>query len=163
MKTLFLLRHAKSSWGDERLSDIDRPLNERGRVAAPFMGTLMKQHGYVPTVVLCSPAVRTRQTAELVKGAAGSAADIRFDGRIYEASAMDLRQVVSELDDTAETVMVVGHNPGCEGFLGYLTGQIEPMPTATLAAVLLDIDRWCKVTANTGKLIAIHRPRDEMR
>ena len=162
MKTLFLLRHAKSSWTDPGLADLDRPLNERGIRTAPFMGELMKSSGLEPAVILSSPAVRARETAEAVKSA-GLGAEIRIEHQIYEASPHSLSQVVSELDDTHDSAMLVGHNPGMEGFIRYLTGQLEPMPTAALAVIELNIDEWSAVKDGCGELQKVYRPKEEMK
>jgi len=163
MKTIYVLRHAKSSWEDESLSDFERPLNERGTKAAPFMGELMTRRGYSPAVVISSPAKRAATTAELVKESGGIEAEVRLDHRIYEASPNTLRTVVAELDDSYDSVMVVGHNPGMEGFVRYLSGRIEPMPTAALAVIELAVDSWKDLDADSGKIIEIIRPKDEMR
>jgi phosphohistidine phosphatase len=163
MKTLYLLRHAKSSWDNSALSDFDRPLNDRGLKTAPFMGEVMTGRGYVPSVVVSSPAMRAKTTAELVTKSADFGAQIILDDRIYEASPNTLRTVVSELDDTDTSVLVVGHNPGMEGFIRYLTGNLEPMPTAALAVIELDIDTWAQITSDTGTLGEIIRPKDELK
>lgn len=162
MKLLFILRHAKSSWTDTSLSDFERPLNERGLNTAPFMGELLARRSYVPDLIVSSPAKRASQTATLIKEAAGFNSEIRFDERIYEASPQTLRQVISELDDSLGTAMLVGHNPGIEGFIRYLTKKIEPMPTAALAVIKLKIDGWSEADADSGKLVEIIRPKDEL-
>lgn len=162
MKTLLLLRHAKSSWDDPALADFDRPLNERGRRAAPFMGGLLRREGLVPDVVVSSPAVRAKQTAEAVIAAGGFDAAVVFEESIYEASPNALREAVAAIDDAAATAMLVGHNPGIEGFIRYLTGEIEPMPTAAVAVVSLDIESWADATDNCGTLNMVLRPRDLM-
>ena len=161
MKTLYILRHAKSSWDDLDLADFDRPLNPRGLLAAPFMGELIATRGFVPSIILCSPARRARQTAELVKDQAALDANIKFDERIYEASPQGLRQVVSELHDSMEAAMVVGHNPGMEGFVRFLTGETETMPTAALAVITLDIDSWQVLNDGCGVLNSVYRPKEE--
>ena len=135
MKTLYVLRHAKSSWAEVEMSDFDRPLNDRGKKAAAFMGGLMSQKGYEPYVILSSPAVRAKTTAEIVKKAGKLDGELRSEHRIYEASPPTLKQTVADLDDAYPTALVVGHNPGIEGFINYLTGQLEPMPTAALAVI----------------------------
>src|SRR5688572_19085866 len=112
MKTLYVLRHAKSSWNDPHLSDFDRPLNDRGERTAPFIGKLMRDRGLIPDVVISSPARRALETAKLVREAAGIEPDILFDERIYEASPQALRQVAAEADDLLASIMLVGHNPG---------------------------------------------------
>lgn len=163
MKIFYLLRHAKSSWDDASLADFDRPLNERGERTAPFMGKVMNGRGYIPATVVSSPARRAASTAVLVKEAAGFNADIRYDDRIYEASPNTLRHVASELNDGFDSALLVGHNPGIEDFIRYLTGDLEPMPTAALAVIELSIDSWSKINSNTGKLAEIIRPKDEMK
>ncbi|MEP6787304.1 MAG: histidine phosphatase family protein [Acidobacteriota bacterium] len=160
MKTLFILRHAKSSWSEPDLSDFERPLNERGTKAAPFMGKLMANKGYAPSVVLSSPAVRAKNTAILVKDSGGFDAELRFDDRIYEASPQGLRSVVSELDDKYSSALLIGHNPGIEGFIRFLTGTIEPMPTAALAVIELQIDKWGETADGCGELQKIFRPKE---
>lgn len=163
MKILFLLRHAKSSWDDASLADFDRPLNDRGKSAAPFMGEVMVGREYSPAVIVSSPANRAATTAKLVKDAAGLSGDISFDDRIYEASPNTIRQVISELHDTIDSAMVVGHNPGMEDLIRYLTGEVESMPTAALAVIELDIRSWQEVTSDCGTLVEIIRPKDEQK
>lgn len=163
MKKLFILRHAKSSWSDASLADFDRSLNEWGQNAAPFMGEVIARKGFLPDVILSSPANRAISTARLVKDASGTNAEIRLDERIYEASPQTLRQVAADIDDEYDSAMIVGHNPGMEGFIRLLTGSIEPMPTAALAVIKLDIDRWNKITPNSGGIEMIIRPKEEMR
>lgn len=163
MKTLYVLRHAKSSWDDKDLADFDRPLNERGKVAAPFMGRVMRDNALAPRLILSSPAVRARETARLVKEAAGLDAEIKHNERIYEASPQTLKHVASSIDDRFESAMLVGHNPGMEGFVHFLTGEQQSMPTASLAVIDLDIAGWDQIGKGTGKLRRIIRPRDEMK
>ncbi len=162
MKTLYLLRHAKSSWDDVRLSDFERPLNERGLQSAPFMGELMRVRGLEPEVIVSSPAMRARQTAGLVADAAKLRGEILFDERIYEASPQRLLDTVSGIDDRYESAMIVGHNPGIEGFIRYLTGEIQPMPTAALAVIKLDAEKWADMSEGVGRLAGIIRPKEEI-
>ena len=163
MKTLYVLRHAKSSWDDRDLADFDRPLNDRGKTNAPFMGEVMKQNGFAPEVIFSSPAVRARETARLVKESAELDAEIKHNERIYEASPRTLSQVASSIDDRFASAMIVGHNPGMEGFVRLLTGQLESMPTAALAVIDLDILGWEQIGETTGLLRQIIRPKDELK
>lgn len=163
MKTLFVLRHAKSSWDDSSLADFDRPLNDRGKTAAPFMGGIMAERDLHPDVILSSPAVRARETASLVKKAGKLDAEIRFEERIYEASPPTLKQVVAGIDDEFRSAMIVGHNPGMEGFIRLLTGRLEAMPTAALAIIDLDIARWEDINTDRGTLRQVIRPKDEVK
>lgn len=163
MKTLFIMRHAKSSWDEASLADFDRPLNDRGLRTAPFMGELMASKQIRPDLVLSSPAKRAMQTAMLFKESAALNCPVEFSEKIYEATPLTLVGVVSELSDEYSSVLIVGHNPGMEGFIRYLTGRIEPMPTAALAMIELDTANWSDLTGETGRLIAVYRPKDEMK
>jgi phosphohistidine phosphatase len=162
MKRLFILRHAKSSWTDASLSDFERPLNGRGQKGAPFIGDLMRSRGLDPAVVVSSPAERAKQTSILVRDAGGFSCELRFDARIYEASPQRLLEVVSEIDDLKPSAMLVGHNPGIEGFIYYLTGAMEPMPTAALAVIDLEVEKWNEIVEGSGKVEVVIRPKDEM-
>ena len=151
MKTLYVLRHAKSDWNDASLTDFERPLNERGVHAARKMGAFMQQRGIVPDLIISSPARRARETAQIVKDAAGIAAEIRFEPRIYEAGVGDLMEIVSQVENDCEKLLIVGHNPGFEQFVGSLTGEFQPMPTAALAEIELPIENWSE-TMRGGQL-----------
>lgn len=163
MKTLYVLRHAKSSWDNSGLADFDRPLNARGRSAAPFMGQVMKREGIVPGLILSSPAVRARETAELAKNSAGLTAEVKLKKKVYEASPETLRQILASLEDSLDSAMIVGHNPGMEGLVRLLTGRSETMQTATLAIIDLDIAGWDAIgSPSSGSLRKMIRPKDEM-
>jgi phosphohistidine phosphatase len=160
MKTLLLLRHAKSSWSDPAMRDFDRTLNERGLKAAPLMGEFIKQQGIKPDLIISSPAERARQTMELVKQSAGLNSEIRFDERIYEASVGRLMQIVSGFGERANEVLLVGHNNGLENLLARLTGEDKRMPTAALARISLPIDNWSDVYEIQGQLNLFVKPKD---
>ncbi len=156
------MRHAKSSWTDPSLSDFERPLNERGRRAAPFMGGVLKREGLIPDHIICSPAKRTKETAELVQAAVELDLEIGHDARIYEATAGELIEVVSEMPETASRALLIGHNPSSEQFVQIITGAIEAMPTAALAVIDLDIGSWAEIAPGKGKLRRLFRPKEEM-
>jgi phosphohistidine phosphatase len=162
LKTLLLLRHAKSSWADPALDDHQRPLNERGRRDAPRMGDLVREYRLSPDIIVSSDAVRARQTAEAVAEAAGCAAKILFDPRLYHASPASIVAVLQTVPDAkARTVMIVGHNPGLEGLIAKLTAEHPDLPTAALAQVVLPIVRWRDLEVSTGgTLLALWRPKD---
>jgi phosphohistidine phosphatase len=160
MKTLLLLRHAKSSRRDNGVRDFDRPLNQRGLKTAPAVGRLMKKRKLQPDLVLSSPAERARQTTLLVIEAASLKTELRYDERIYEASAARLFELVSQIDDEANMVMLVGHNPGFEELLEVLTGEAHNLPTAALACIELDIEKWNKVKAGGGRLEWLVKPKE---
>lgn len=160
MKTLFLLRHAKSSWKDASLSDFERPLNERGQHAAPLIGEFMRQQKMRPDLILCSPAERASQTAALVCQAAALKAELRYDERIYAATVPRLCTIVAEIDESVEKVLLVGHNPGLEELLESLTGEVRHMPTATLSHIALNIERWIETREQCGELIKMVKPKE---
>jgi phosphohistidine phosphatase len=159
MKTLYLLRHAKSSWKDETLSDIERPLNGRGRKAAQTVGDFLKREKVIPDLVLSSSAVRARQTTDLLLKAASVSTDLRFDERIYEAGAQRLLEVVKQIEKSKKSVLLVGHNPGLEEFLQVLTGASENMPTGTLSKIALGASSWAAIGDKGGTLEWIVTPK----
>ncbi len=155
------MRHAKSSWNDANSSDFQRPLNERGLKAAPLIGKIMFDRRIKPELIVSSSAERAKQTAMLVKEAAQIGGEIQFDQRIYEAGLPTLMQILAETKENFESVLFVGHNPGFENLLNALTGGAQPMQTAVLAVIDLDIDNWSKITPNCGTLRVLIRPKDE--
>lgn len=152
MKKLLLLRHAKSSWADASLPDFERPLNERGRRAAPLIGKFMRAQKIQPDLIICSPAKRARETIALVLEAAGIKPELRYDERIYEATVPRLVEIISQIADDKREVLLVGHNPGFENLLESLTGQTERMPTAALARIILNSENWNEAAAQGGRL-----------
>ena len=159
------MRHAKSSWENSDLADFDRSLNERGLDAAPFMGELIRKNDFKIDLIVSSPAKRAEQTAKLVKEAARLDAEIEYNEKIYEASPRWLLEIVSATDDKFDSIMLVGHNPGLEGLLRFLTGKFEAMPTAALAVVDLEMNHWSEINSASGSLRTLIRPKEvkEMR
>ena len=145
MKTLFLLRHAKADNPTTGLTDLNRALNERGKNEAQVIGTFLKKHNQKVNLVLCSTAVRARETTELVLAAAELTVDVRYDERIYETGPLRLLEVISEIEESLSVVLLVGHNPGMEELLKILTGRLERMATGTMAKIDLDVDQWRNV------------------
>jgi phosphohistidine phosphatase len=160
MKTLFLLRHAKSSWKDDSLPDFERPLNRRGKRAAATIGDYLRSRDVTPDLVLSSPAVRARETIALVRKAAQWTTEVRYDQRIYEASAARLAEIVSQIENDRKLVMLVGHNPGMEELLLLLTGITERLRTASVAKITLKTSKWATATEKTARLEWLVSPRD---
>jgi len=161
MKTLLILRHAKSSWTDSSLDDHDRPLNERGRRDAPRMGRLLANEELLPDLVLSSTARRARETVELVVEACAHAGRVIFTDDLYLAEPSTWIDGLGQIDDKVTSALIVGHNPGLESLIGILTGNDETMPTAALADIELPIDTWSQLSAGiAGRLRSIWRPRD---
>jgi phosphohistidine phosphatase len=161
MKSLLILRHAKSSWKDEDLADYDRPLKKRGKRDAPRMGARLRQEDLVPDFIITSSAKRAHATAALVIEACGYEGNVQVTRDLYAADMLTYFEVLREVDDVYHRVMVVGHNPGLEMFLDALTEVGEPMPTAALAYVRLPISAWRDLDEGTvGELVNLWRPRD---
>ena len=162
MKTLLVLRHAKSSWQDPALDDHDRPLNKRGQQDGPRMGALVREHRLTPDVIISSDAVRARLTAEAVAEAARYTSEILLDPHLYIASPAGILAVLRTVRETkAGTVMIVGHNPGLEELVAQLTGEQQDLPTAALAQIVLPIDQWRDLKVSTrGTLLGLWRPKE---
>jgi len=163
MKTLFVLRHAKSSWDNPDWSDFERPLNSRGLDAARFIGNLIYERKLAPQIIVSSPAKRAVQTAVLVKEIAEIAKPVVFDERIYEASPLTLFNLIREFDEKLKSVLIVGHNPGFENLVRVLTGEPVQMPTAALAKIDLESEIWSAIESGMGTLEFLIRPKEEMK
>jgi phosphohistidine phosphatase len=161
MKTLLLLRHAKSSWKDSDLDDHERPLNKRGKKDAPRMGQLLKDEGLVPDLILASSAKRCRKTADHVIHTSGYRGETRITGDLYEANATRLRQALAGLPDGVSRVLLIAHNPGLEELLEPLAGAYTPLSTSALAQIDLSIERWGEFTSETpGKVVQVWQPQE---
>lgn len=160
MKTLLLLRHAKSSWQDADLQDFDRPLNERGQRAAEMIGRFIRNKHVAPDLLLSSPAIRARETIEIVIETAKLSSELRYDERIYEASPLRLLEVVSQIEEERKIVVLVGHNPGMEELLKLLTDRVEHMATGTLAKIDFKAARWDDVLNEKAGLDWIVSPKE---
>jgi phosphohistidine phosphatase len=160
MKLVLILRHAKSSWKDTGISDHSRPLNQRGKKAAPLMGQLLFQEDLVPDVILSSTARRAKDTAGLVADASGFDGEVHYLESFYHAESSDYLDALSSLPSDINTAMIVGHNPGLEMLLEMLTGQDERLPTAALALIQLPIQLWSQLTDEAeGELLDLWLPR----
>ena len=161
IKLLLILRHAKSSWESAKLSDHDRPLNNRGKRDAPRIGRKLLKEGLIPQVIISSSAVRAYSTAEKVAKACGYEDEILVDSSLYGSGYTEYLNVLINQDDNYDTVMLVGHNPHSEQLLEILTGKMVTMPTCTVACVSLPIPSWKKVSPHTkGELLNLWRPKE---
>ena len=147
MKTLTLIRHAKSSWKYPGLDDMDRPLNRRGGRDAPLMGDILAERGCHPDAVFASPALRALRTAEMIATAIRYPQQrIMLDDRLYHADAGDLLDVIKSMDDSLGWVACVGHNPGMTDLANYLGRQrFDNVPTCGVVEIRFDTDRWIDI------------------
>ena len=147
MKTLLIMRHAKSAYPPGISDDFDRPLNKRGRADLPRIARLLAAYGPRPEVVLASAARRAQQTATGLAEALGlSASILHLDDALYLSSPSTLTQATAGLPDSAQTGLIIAHNPGMEEWIGELTGAHIALPTAGLAAVALGIHAWAEIS-----------------
>jgi phosphohistidine phosphatase len=152
MKTLYLVRHAKSSWKYPSLDDFERPLNKRGRKSAPLMGKFLKKLKTAPDIIISSPASRAAMTARIIADMINYPLErIRYSEHIYEFSDDALIYVIEQIDNAVNKAMVVGHNPALTDLANYIGDQpISNIPTCGIFCVDLDITSWEKIDAHCG-------------
>jgi phosphohistidine phosphatase len=161
MKTLLILRHAKTQ-PDAPAGDHARELTERGHRNAMAMGAHIHNLIGTPDAIITSDATRSRQTAEIVVPAVDFAAPLTVEPRLYAADLDTLLAVMWRIPDEVQTAIIVGHNPGLEELAAALAGNPEQgvrLPTAGLALLELDVERWDSVRAGTGRLREVATPR----
>lgn len=165
---LTLFRHAKSSWADPLLNDFDRPLNERGQQAAPAMGAWITAQKIRPDLVICSSALRTRQTLAAIRPHLHGNPTVRHAKALYLASAETLLKLIQATDSGMAHLMLVGHNPGLEDLAKLLIGAgpadlraaIEAkVPSAAVIDLLFEANAWSDVAAGRGHLLAFMTPK----
>jgi phosphohistidine phosphatase len=150
MKTLLLMRHGKSSWKDvKKDEDKIRPLTKKGEKDAHKMSELVEEKGMYPRVILTSTAARARETANVFLARCCDEMTFIVTNALYMAEPPAIVDVLKLMDDRVEKVMVIGHNPGLEGVLQHLTGQVESLPTASVAYLELPVDHWADLTLDT--------------
>src|SRR5947207_2629676 len=159
MKTLLLLRHAKAKSSDT--DDFDRSLRKQGKRDAQRMGRLLRDENLLPDLIVSSSAERCRKTVEHVLQDSGYRGETRLTGELYEANADALRGFLGRISNEANSVLLVGHNPGLEELLEPLVGAYTPLSTAAIAKVELTLDSWRDLSRETrGHLVNIWQPRE---
>lgn len=162
MKTLLLLRHAKSSWKQPELNDHDRPLNKRGKREAPVVGQYIKDNELLPDLILCSTARRARDTAQVVADNSGFEGEIDQLPDLYLSDTACYLDVLKRLPDDVNRVLVVGHNPDLDDLLTLMTDVNQHMSTAALAQIDLPITSWSELNeATDGRLQKLWAPREK--
>ena len=155
MKELIILRHAKSDWGNEGLKDIDRHLNERGYEDAYIQSNWMVKEKTLPDAIVSSMAIRALSTALLFHRAFGFGKEkLRLEERIYEGTVKTLLQVIETLDDTLNTVMLVGHNPGLTDLANHYAGEMyfENIPTCGIVSLKIESESWKNISKKKSTL-----------
>jgi phosphohistidine phosphatase len=166
MKTVYLIRHAKSSWEDESLSDFDRPLNERGKADAPRMGKRLKEKDFTPDLLLSSPAKRALSTAKRIADALGFPKEkIKTDRALYHADEDELLSVIRSLNDKNDCIVLFGHNPGLTDFVNAMSHDqkklIDTIPTCGVVAFSFDLSSWKHIDFGKGTLLFYDFPKSK--
>ncbi|MBZ0217080.1 MAG: histidine phosphatase family protein [Fimbriimonadaceae bacterium] len=168
MRSLYLLRHAKSDWDGTGIADFDRPLSQRGILAAPKIARFMAENGYIPARILCSAANRTRQTLTAILPHLGDIPDIDIMERIYSGGAQQYFDLVRGQTDTANSILLIGHNPSIQGLALALSGSgdramreqmARKYPTTGLSVITFEIDHWSEISESAGHLEVFTTPR----
>ena len=161
MKFLSMIRHAKSSWKHENLTDFERPLNKRGEQDAPIMGKRLLENKFLPDLIISSPAIRAKTTAVIIAKEIGyDTAKIKLDSSIYEANLRDLLALIVNLRSDLNNVVIVGHNPGLTNLNNYLTTDyIDNIPTCGIAFLKLSLPNWAEVQRSTASLLKFDYPK----
>ncbi|WP_413668752.1 histidine phosphatase family protein [Mucilaginibacter sp. Mucisp86] len=157
MKKLLLIRHAKATH-ESGYIDFDRPLKQSGMQDAVLMATLLKGQLQIPQIIITSPALRTKTTADIFANQFKLSAP-REDKRIYEASENTWVKVINSLPDEYDFIGIVGHNPGISQILYYLTSQLKEMPTCAVAVITFENDSWQSISEEDGKLVHFDSPK----
>ena len=161
MRKLFLVRHAKSSWDYNELTDFERPLNKRGRRDAPFMAKLLSQQGVSPDLIISSPANRAVTTARyFCEPLNYSFPNLVLEPKLYEASGDEILDVVCETDNSFKNVMVFSHNPGLTDLADKLSDKpIDNIPTCGIVAFSLKIESWDELNSHNSEVIFYEYPK----
>ena len=165
MKTLFVMRHAKSSWSEPDLKDFSRPLAQRGLDDIPVMASRFLARGCTLDAIVSSPAVRTETTSRLFASAIGLPADrVSSDDSLYFAGAPMLLRAVALFDDDCSKVMLVGHNPAITDFVNELANMtIDNVPTGGIVQFELEIDRWKQISIGSARLVEFYYPKKDVK
>ena len=161
LKRIYILRHAKSSWSDPTLADLQRPLNKRGRRDAPLMASIMKRFEYIPDVIYLSPSMRTRLTIEpVVEELNISQENVFLESSLYHGYYDDYESVIWGVNDEIDSILMVGHNPGITYIANSCDGPIiDNVPTCGLLVINSQVEKWQKFHFSESKLIAFHYPK----
>lgn len=163
MRTLYLVRHAKSSWKDAELSDMKRPLNKRGKRDAPKIGNLLRKRNEIPDLIISSPAKRAFSTAKrFAKGLKYPGKKIATKKQLYMGSSENFIGVISQAEKKFKSIMLIGHNPGLTEFVNEISGEnIDNIPTSGVVRIDFDIDEWGEIKNSKGKMIFFEYPKKE--
>ncbi len=159
MKILYIIRHSKSSWEDICLDDFDRPLNNRGKKDAPFMGEKLKEKNIKPDIFISSPAKRAKATSIDIAKAINYKKDIVYDKKIYESNITTLKNILKQIDNKNNTVFLIGHNPGLNMFVDDFCDFYENIPTTGIIELEFDCSSWEDIDKFNCEMVDFDYPK----
>ena len=158
-KKLFIIRHAKSSWKDSSLDDFERPLNRRGKLNAPFMGIKLKEKNVLPDIIISSPALRAKSTAEIIAKKVKYTKEVLFKRDIYEVGEHAIEKILKKLDNENSVVFLFGHNPDLNMLAEEYVNFDENIPTCGIVEIEFNCKRWKDISVENAKLISFDYPK----
>lgn len=159
MRKLYIIRHAKSSWKESAVSDFERPLNKRGSINAPFMGNVLKHKNVMPDMILSSPALRTKTTAEILAYTIDFCKDIVFNEEIYEANDVILHKILTNIPNEVATLFLVGHNPGLQMLAEHYVDFVDDIPTTAILEIEFVCGKWSEISSQNARLLSFDYPK----
>ena len=159
MKTLHLLRHAKSSWKDSTLKDFDRPLNKRGKLSANFIAKKLMAENFKPDLIYCSPAKRTKETYKYLNSTLNFKTSLDYKDEIYEAHYSTLLNLINNVDSKHNSVLLIGHNPGLSNLASELTNTNINLVTCNIISIEFEVENWDEVFNGCGEISRLDFPK----
>jgi phosphohistidine phosphatase len=161
VRKLHVIRHAKSSWKDISLDDFDRPLNKRGKLNAPLMGARLKKQKIVPDIIISSPALRSKITAEVIAKEVKYSKNIHYNESLYESSVSEIYNALTKIDDKHGVAFLFGHNTGINIFVENFVNLSENVPTCGIVEIEFNCKKWTDISTKNAKLISFDYPKKE--
>ena len=159
MKKIYIIRHAKSSWNDSSLDDFNRALNKRGKENAPMMGRRLNKRSVLPDLIISSPALRAKTTAEIIAQKVKYNKKIMFEKNIYDSSESELHKTLINVDDKNNTLFLVGHNPSISMLAQMYVDFEENIVTCGVVEIEFDCEKWKDISSKNAKLISFDYPK----
>jgi phosphohistidine phosphatase len=161
MKTIYLIRHAKSSWSEIGMSDFDRPLNKKGKKDLPYMANRLKEFGIKPDLILSSPAKRAKRTTKEIAQTIGyNEEDIVYKESLYDSCYTNYRYLLDSIDDKIDSIFIIAHNPTLTDVGEKLSGAIlTNIPTCSIVAIAFEVESFKDITEESGKILFFDYPK----
>ena len=159
MKQLYIIRHAKSSWKDLSVNDFNRALNKRGKKDAPFMGLKLKDKNILPDIIISSPALRAKRTAQTIASEVGYTKQIQFDKKIYESTINYINKLLKSIKDEKNIVFLFGHNPTLNMLVEDYIDFYDNIPTCGIVKIEFNCNSWKDISPSNANFISFDYPK----